>query len=190
MPPLLAICTAPAALKFEGGPAQVGMLIDWREMASVPTYDWKPLTQLVTAYTSWGRNKATDLSQFTGDERRAIGLWAPGSVWLNVSDAHNGKPVPAAVAASSITWKEAGNSTSTSASEVAAPTGADVGGGSQEARMEQWEWKLTHDASRGWAITAGWALAIPFECVRIRPYSTDQQCAGALLPRAEADAYA
>ena len=40
VPPLLSIFTASAALRFEGGPAQVGMLIDWRELASQPTWDW------------------------------------------------------------------------------------------------------------------------------------------------------
>ncbi|KAI0065510.1 hypothetical protein BV25DRAFT_1798332 [Artomyces pyxidatus] len=38
VPPLLALFAEPASLEYEGGAANVGMLMDWREMAGRPTF--------------------------------------------------------------------------------------------------------------------------------------------------------
>lgn len=37
VPPLLAIFAEPTSLEYEGGPTSIGMIMDWREMASRPT---------------------------------------------------------------------------------------------------------------------------------------------------------
>ncbi|KAN0063741.1 hypothetical protein ACQY0O_003791 [Thecaphora frezii] len=48
IPPLLSIFSSPTALAFEGGSTQVGMVLDWRELSGLPTWDWNP------SLTSWG----------------------------------------------------------------------------------------------------------------------------------------
>ncbi|SNX87409.1 uncharacterized protein MEPE_06119 [Melanopsichium pennsylvanicum] len=41
VPPMLAIFADTESLMFEGGPTQIGMIFDWRQIAGRPTFDWK-----------------------------------------------------------------------------------------------------------------------------------------------------
>lgn len=142
VPPLLAIFTAPAALRFEGGPAQVGMIVDWRELASQPTWEWTPLMQLVNP---WGA--PTNISApVSPAEQRAFEQWTAGSVWLHAAE-------PLVVPAANFSWK----------GELTHAAAANTTETSQEAKLEQWEWQITHDAKRGWAISAAWLLTVPFD---------------------------
>ncbi|WFD36758.1 hypothetical protein MCUN1_003645 [Malassezia cuniculi] len=141
VPPLLAIFTAPKALRFEGGPAQVGMLLDWRELASQPTWEWTPLLQIV-----FPTGPLTNQTLIAPSEKDAFEKWSAGSVWL-----HGAQPI--VVPADKFAWK----------GELTQNSTADSSTDSQEKKLEQWEWKLTHDASRGWAIAFAWLMTVPFD---------------------------
>lgn len=158
VPPLLAIFTEPSALKFEGGPVQVGMLIDWRELAGMPTWDWAPLQQFVNTYTTWGPQHGAGAANFTPAERQAVEKWTAGSLWLDNPQA------PAVVPPSNFYWEGRPESApATSSLAAAAPTQNATTNTTEETRLEQWEWRLTHDSSRGWAIASAWAITIPFD---------------------------
>ncbi|WFD04017.1 hypothetical protein MOBT1_002714 [Malassezia obtusa] len=145
VPPLLSIFTASAALRFEGGPAQVGMLVDWRELASQPTWDWAKVSPNTTQNTyGW-----------SAQEKLAVANWTAGTLWLqeNTSDVRTLSPAAYA-------WNETGSEVaSNSVLKVPATSAVSL----QELQLEQWEWQHTHDSRRGWAITAAWALTIFFD---------------------------
>lgn len=143
VPPLLSIFTASAALRFEGGPAQVGMLIDWRELASQPTWDW--------AKTS---TNTTTPAAFTPQESAAVANWTAGTLWL--SDQGTVRTLPPAA----YVWNESdAGPAQNSVLTVPATSAVSL----QELQLEQWEWQHTHDSRRGWAITAAWALTVFFD---------------------------
>ncbi|WFD28693.1 hypothetical protein MNAN1_003706 [Malassezia nana] len=167
VPPLLSIFTAPAALRFEGGPAQVGMIIDWRELASKPTWDWNVLTQWVHMYKgegSSGRNVPT----WTEAEQEAVRQWTAGSVWLHGAYV-NGTNVPLVLSPSHFRWNDTLSTEARNETETAtAPGTATTPGTSptllqQETQLEQWEWHRTHDVRRGWAISFAWLLTVVFD---------------------------
>jgi len=162
VPPLLSIFTAPAALRFEGGPAQVGMIIDWRELASQPTWDWDMLTQLVNMYTGWTA-KGQDAPRWTDAEQAAVHNWTAGSVWLDVAYI-NGSAVPQVLPPSAFRWNDTqasdARNDSVATSATPAPSNTLL---QQETQLEQWEWHKTHDVRRGWAISFGWLLTIIFD---------------------------
>jgi hypothetical protein len=51
IPPLLSIFAEPSSLNYEGGAANVGMVMDWREMAGVPTVRWAYGSERWSSYT-------------------------------------------------------------------------------------------------------------------------------------------
>ncbi|KAJ1596329.1 hypothetical protein NDA14_004534 [Ustilago hordei] len=53
LPPFLAIFAETSSLMFEGGPTQVGMVFDWRQVASRPTYDWLPPKDILDQREGW-----------------------------------------------------------------------------------------------------------------------------------------
>ena len=86
IPPFLAfIAQSPQSLNFEGGPAQVGMILDWREMSSRKTFDWSPLGE---DFLSWrkGLDPATLLAGLDEGDRAVAKNWKAGSVWLGDVD--------------------------------------------------------------------------------------------------------
>lgn len=145
VPPLLSIFTHTAALRFEGGPAQVGMLIDWRELASQPTWDWAKVRTNTTFHrASW-----------SAQEQAAAAQWSAGTLWLQ--EAHGAvRTLPP----TSYAWNESGVDTS-SDNLLKLPATSAVS--LQELQLERWEWQHTHDRRRGWAITAAWALTVFFD---------------------------
>ncbi|KAL4400315.1 hypothetical protein ACI68E_003232 [Malassezia pachydermatis] len=164
VPPLLAIFTEKAALRFEGGPAQVGMMLDWREIASRPTWDWDSWAQLVDLYTGWNTTgKSTPM--WTPAESDAVANWTAGSLWLQVAFV-NGSSVPEVIQPSMFQWND--TSESMAQTDISTPTPTAAPSQTlfqQEQQLEQWEWHRTHDVRRGWAISAAWMLTIFFEYV-------------------------
>ncbi|KAF8634645.1 hypothetical protein AX15_000789 [Amanita polypyramis BW_CC] len=58
IPPLLSIFAEPMSLNYEGGAASVGMIMDWREMAGVPTVQWAHGSERWNSYTwAWSSGK-------------------------------------------------------------------------------------------------------------------------------------
>ncbi|WFD20920.1 hypothetical protein MCAP1_003175 [Malassezia caprae] len=161
VPPLLSIFTEPAALRFEGGPAQVGMIIDWRELASQPTWDWDTLTQLVNMYTGW-TVKGQDAPEWTDAEQAAVRNWTAGAVWLNVAYI-NGSAVPQVLPPPTFRWNDTQNDARNETGAVPATPEPSNTLLQQEAQLEQWEWHKTHDVRRGWAISFAWLLTILFD---------------------------
>ncbi|WFD32490.1 hypothetical protein MSPP1_003538 [Malassezia sp. CBS 17886] len=168
VPPLLAIWTHRAALQFEGGPAQVGMVLDWREFASQPTWDWDDLKGLVNLYTGWmpGAGTSAPTPQWTPAEAAAVANWTAGALWVSVPAA-NGTHTPLALPSSAYAWNSSERAVPPDAPS-AAPTGvpnphANSVAQMQEAQLERWEWAHTHDARRGWAIAVAWALTAVFD---------------------------
>ncbi|PFH50951.1 hypothetical protein AMATHDRAFT_60136 [Amanita thiersii Skay4041] len=51
VPPLLSIIAEPISLNYEGGAANVGMIMDWREMAGRPTVRWAYGSERWNSYT-------------------------------------------------------------------------------------------------------------------------------------------
>lgn len=159
VPPLLAIFTEPAPLRFEGGPAQVGMIIDWREMASRPTWDWDALALFQPA----ALENAT--AAMSPDEAAAAAHWTAGAVWLQAAYVHNAS-VPRVVPPAEVTWLDAPRA---NRSGAALPDARGAGAADtalqQEEQLEAWEYRRTHDERRGWAISAAWLAAVAFEYV-------------------------
>ncbi|KAF8335111.1 integral membrane protein S linking to the trans Golgi network-domain-containing protein [Amanita rubescens] len=58
VPPLLSMFAESTSLNYEGGAANVGMVMDWREMAGVPTVRWAYGTERWSSYTwAWSSGK-------------------------------------------------------------------------------------------------------------------------------------
>ena len=150
VPPLLSIFTESAALRFEGGPAQVGMMLDWREVASKPTWDWTHLMDLV----GWKPSDEAPAMPWTPTEQAALSDWTAGSIWLQGSNA-SGPVEPTVVAPSRFRW----NDTSPTLTNDVPPSTTD----SVEQQLEAWEYRRTHDKRRGWAISAAWMLTVFFD---------------------------
>ncbi|KAF8722638.1 hypothetical protein AX14_009739 [Amanita brunnescens Koide BX004] len=62
VPPLLSIFAESTLLNYEGGAANVGMIMDWREMAGVPTVRWAYGSERWSSYTwAWSSGKKVGL---------------------------------------------------------------------------------------------------------------------------------
>ncbi|KAF8638410.1 hypothetical protein AX17_002235 [Amanita inopinata Kibby_2008] len=58
VPPLLSAFAESASLNYEGGAANVGMIMDWREMAGRPTVRWAYGSERWSSYTwAWSSGK-------------------------------------------------------------------------------------------------------------------------------------
>lgn len=173
-PPFLAtLSSAPAStltfdspLNFEGGAAQVGMVLDWREVSSRTTFDWSPLGE---DFLSWrkGLSKEQLLEGLDEGDRTVAVHWKMGSVWLG-DIAGAGGPPPVLIDAPRVIREGSGatarqaSSSSETAQEIQDELGS-TGGSEAESDLQQWEWKSTRDPWRGWAIAMAWALACAVE---------------------------
>ena len=148
VPPLLSIFTETPALRFEGGPAQVGMLVDWRELASQPTWDW---ARVNTTYSpSQGTMSAAD--------KAAAAKWSAGALWLSEGNHTGVRTLPP----DAYVWNEtSGETTVQDPNVLKVPAASAVS--LQELQLERWEWQHTHDTRRGWAISAAWAMTVFFD---------------------------
>ncbi|PWN52245.1 hypothetical protein IE53DRAFT_385328 [Violaceomyces palustris] len=105
IPPLLSILSDGRALNFEGGATQVGMILDWRELAGRPTWDWDPLDR---SFTSWaplqesghwgnqvgGGGGGGGSKGMNSKDKALVEAWKAGGVWLNDKDDHSHHPPP------------------------------------------------------------------------------------------------
>lgn len=173
------------ALNFEGGPAQVGMVLDWRELGSRRTFDWSPLGE---DFLSWrkGVDKEVLLAGLDEGDRNAARQWKMGSVWLGdvdgvnaIASGNSNSPNPASASPvishppvlidasrimrpsnSAVRMLEPGKSSEEQEQAQADLADATSSAGTApESDLEQWEWKMTRDKSRGWAIAGAWAVA-------------------------------
>ncbi|WFD04745.1 hypothetical protein MVES1_000069 [Malassezia vespertilionis] len=155
VPPLLSILTERAALRFVGGPAQVGMLIDWHELSSLPTWDWK-VHQNTTVLGG---------VPHTPEESAAAQNWTAGSLWIAPSNASAGQTHITVLAPNEYEWQDrspslhAGRTSSASTQWQKATSGVSL----QELELERWEWQRTHDARRGYAILLAWTVTAFFD---------------------------
>ncbi|SJX65756.1 uncharacterized protein SRS1_16315 [Sporisorium reilianum f. sp. reilianum] len=159
LPPFLAIFAETSSLMFEGGPTQVGMLFDWRQIAGRPTYDWSAPKNLGDA--AW-------TEELEGDEGAAadevsidpavLVNWNLDNVWLDL-------PLPGGSGAAQdkvldhhqvLRFKHSRNGTTLSAS-------TDEPSKSVEEALEHWEWDHTRDTARSLTLIATWLLTIPLD---------------------------
>ncbi|KAL7280289.1 hypothetical protein PYCCODRAFT_1363232 [Trametes coccinea BRFM310] len=91
IPPLLVMFAEPGSLEYEGGAANVGMIMDWREMAGRPTTralpgegPWKSLNSV------WSGGKQVGVAPaLQGDFRRIdpVRCWIIAICWIAASGA-------------------------------------------------------------------------------------------------------
>ncbi len=72
------------ALSFEGGSAQLAFLLDWRELAGRPTWDWNPLDRPSVSWSTEQKHVAKLLENASKTDKSAIlNAWTVGSIWLD-----------------------------------------------------------------------------------------------------------
>ncbi|GAK67277.1 uncharacterized protein PAN0_017d5504 [Moesziomyces antarcticus] len=138
IPALLAVFADTASLMFEGGPTQVGMLFDWRQLAAYPTYDWNPPKR-----ESWDWNET--LVDDPVMDQAVFAQWNLDNVWIN-----------------STNMLDHDNIIRVKGSTVVEPSGE---GGSVEERVEHWEWSHTKDSARSWTLMLTWIASIPLDTI-------------------------
>ncbi|EST07150.1 Integral membrane protein SYS1-related [Kalmanozyma brasiliensis GHG001] len=156
LPPFLAIFADTSSLMFEGGPTQVGMVFDWRQIAGRPTYDWSaPASSGESGWTDDGI--PSDIPEVTIDPAVLV-EWNLDNVWLD-------KPlIPTSTNAQDrvldhdhvLRFKHFKNGT-----VVPTPDDDAAGGRNVEEALEHWEWDHTRDTSRSWTLILAWLLTIP-----------------------------
>ncbi|KAJ7493359.1 integral membrane protein S linking to the trans Golgi network-domain-containing protein [Mycena galericulata] len=86
VPPLLSLFAEPTSLNYEGGPANVGMVMDWREMAGRPTVRGMQGEERWSAYTgawSGGRKVGSGWREDQWDGRTdPMRGWVIAFCWL------------------------------------------------------------------------------------------------------------
>ncbi|KAI0047149.1 hypothetical protein FA95DRAFT_1606329 [Auriscalpium vulgare] len=91
VPPLLAILAEPVSLEYEGGAANVGMLMDWREMAGRPTFRRLHGEERWSSFTgAWsGGKKVAEGAWYMGWDGRADPTrgWVLAVCWVLASTA-------------------------------------------------------------------------------------------------------
>jgi hypothetical protein len=138
IPALLAVFADTASLMFEGGPTQVGMLFDWRQLAGEPTYDWSPPSRESWNWNNSSPDPIVDPAMFA--------QWNLDNVWINSSsilDHHN------------IIRLKAAKPNQDQENDDA----------SVEEHVEHWEWSHTKDSARSWTLILTWLATIPLDTI-------------------------
>ncbi|SPO29225.1 uncharacterized protein UTRI_06174 [Ustilago trichophora] len=167
LPPFLAIFAETSSLMFEGGPTQVGMVFDWRQMAGRPTYDWTPFSKndgvkgwLETGIEEEGRNVEVVV------DPAILVRWNLDNVWLDSPLHHSagGNDAQNKVLNHEqiLRFKHQPNGTSTSSSTS---NSAEISNGaiSVEEALEHWEYTQATDSHRPYVLIATWLLTIPLD---------------------------
>lgn len=81
IPPLLSLFADPTSLNYEGGPANVGMIMDWREMAGRPTVRGTYGGERWTSYTQWAWSGGKKVG-YGWEEDRWDGRTDPMRGWI------------------------------------------------------------------------------------------------------------
>lgn len=91
IPPLLAVFAEPTSLEYEGGSANVGMLMDWREMAGRPTFRRLHGEDRWNSFTgAWsGGKKVAEAAWFAGMDEHSDSWrgWILAFCWMLASGA-------------------------------------------------------------------------------------------------------
>ncbi|KDN43671.1 hypothetical protein K437DRAFT_147200 [Tilletiaria anomala UBC 951] len=153
------------ALRGEGGALQIGMLIDWRELAGRPTWDWDPVDR---PSISWSveHKKVQDMYDSASKvDLAAMQAWQVGSVWLD-DDTHLHSQ-PSASSPSTVKLplvlkpdqlRSEGNLQNGRRDENE-QSAEQPASHEREINLERWEWEHTRDSRRGWAIALAWCLS-------------------------------
>ncbi|KAJ9476078.1 hypothetical protein PHBOTO_006151 [Pseudozyma hubeiensis] len=157
LPPFLAIFAETSSLMFEGGPTQVGMVFDWRQLAGQPTYDWvAPKSSDPKGWLEDGRSEPE--GQEVVVDPAVLVKWNLDNVWLDVSitgDTLQGKVLDHD---DILRFKTTNTSSPTlSTSEDTSPTI------SVQQALEHWEYSHTRDSHRSTTLIFTWLLTIPLD---------------------------
>ncbi|RPD57294.1 hypothetical protein L226DRAFT_110975 [Lentinus tigrinus ALCF2SS1-7] len=91
IPPLLVMFAEPGSLEYEGGAANVGMIMDWREMAGRPTTRALPGEGPWSSWNSvWSGGKQVGLGSAQQGDFRSVDLvrcWIIAICWMAASAA-------------------------------------------------------------------------------------------------------
>ncbi|CDS01088.1 hypothetical protein [Sporisorium scitamineum] len=158
LPPFLAIFAETSSLMFEGGPTQVGMIFDWRQIAGRPTYDWSvPKALGESAWTEDGLEDA-QATEVNIDPAVLVN-WNLDNVWLDSPLSPNSNSPQDKVLDHEhvLRFKPSRNGTTLSPS-TSEPTAKTV-----EEALEHWEWDHTRDTARSYTLIATWLLTIPLD---------------------------
>lgn len=160
VPPLLAIFAETSSLMFEGGPTQVGMLFDWRQIAAQPTYDWQTAVETTVTKTGSGSN-----DQLL--DPNVVAQWNLDNVWLDRPQSALSGLVGSAGGIvmdheQILRFKHLRNGTNTPEEHDDRNTTTTTTTTPREA-LEHWEWDHTRDASRSWVLICTWFISIPLD---------------------------
>lgn len=177
IPPLLSLflpySSAPS-LYFEGGPAQIGMILDWRELSSRHTFDWSPLQGgAQDAWLNWrkGLSKEVLLAGLDDADTKAAAVWSAGSVWFGDLPSQSETNAQAVVLPANRIIRQntrflgggGGGSQGEADLDPISASSSASSSASPESNLEQWEWAISRDPSRGWAIAAAWVITCAVE---------------------------
>lgn len=84
VPSLLSIFANPVSLTYEGGAANVGMIMDWRELAGRPTsvsrsHGWNAFDAVYSGGIQFSASRNAPWRQLGGDPLRA---WLIAAAWV------------------------------------------------------------------------------------------------------------
>ncbi|PWZ03499.1 hypothetical protein BCV70DRAFT_18395 [Testicularia cyperi] len=143
LPPLLAIFADTSSLMFEGGPTQIGMVFDWRQIAAKPTYDW-------TQPTSGKLSKI----RIPGVNPEIVEAWNLDSVWLDSHEIVDHQQI--------IRFKAAQNGTLVQEpTEESHQPNKPTDPHDRQDAIEHWEWDHEKDIARSYVVIITWLLTIP-----------------------------
>ncbi|TKY87977.1 hypothetical protein EX895_003073 [Sporisorium graminicola] len=164
LPPFLAIFAETSSLMFEGGPTQVGMIFDWRQIAGRPTYDWSAPKHLgEAAWTEDGLESDAAGAGEVNIDPAVLVNWNLDNVWLDmpISGTGGGTDSPQDKVLDHehiLRFKHHRNGTTLSTSPSIEQAAQNV-----EEALEHWEWDHTRDTARSLTVIATWLLTIPLD---------------------------
>lgn len=171
LPPFLAIFAETSSLMFEGGPTQVGMVFDWRQIAGRPTYDWTPFSKNGSA-KGWletgreGEEEGKKGQEMVVDPAILV-RWNLDNVWLDLPLHHSGGGNDAQNKVLDheqiLRFKHQPNRTNTSASTPTSSAEISKGAISVEEALEHWEYTQATDSHRPFVLIITWLLTIPLD---------------------------
>ncbi|SPO29897.1 uncharacterized protein UTRI_06174_B [Ustilago trichophora] len=179
LPPFLAIFAETSSLMFEGGPTQVGMVFDWRQIAGRPTYDWTPFSKN-GGVKEWLETGLEDDQE--GKKGKEVMVdpailvrWNLDNVWLDLpldnSAAGNDAQNKVLDHEQILRFKHQPNGTNTSSSSSSSSSSSTPIGSAEmskgtisvEEALEHWEYTQATDSHRPFVLIVTWLLTIPLD---------------------------
>lgn len=161
VPPMLAIFAETSSLMFEGGPTQVGMVFDWRQIAGRPTYDWTAPRQL--GEIGWTEDGKQD--EVRGEvvvDPAVLVRWNLDNVWLDEPLIRGASVQDKVLDHDDILRFKTARNTTTSSHTTSTSTPISDNTSVQEA-LQHWEWSHTRDSARSYTLMFTWLLTIPLD---------------------------